>query len=132
MAIYRSAGSRAAPAEVPELLGENWVGLSEGFADSSVGQWMGLNVPDEQVVLRMDSFVSLARGAAAGIGLAALPVYFGDSVADLVRASPVIRLQPRPALWILSHRDLKRTARVRAFVELASSALTRERKRLSG
>jgi len=37
-----------------------------------------------------------------------------------------------PSLWILSHRDLRRTAKVRAFVNFAAAALLRERKRLAG
>ena len=127
MRIYRTSTDPSALTDVAALLHEKWVGLSDGFADTAVDRWMRANVEDEQVVLRTDSFVSLARAAAAGLGLVALPVYLGDSMQDLKRASPVVELQPRPSLWILSHRDLKRTTRVRAFVEFSASALGRER-----
>lgn len=130
MAIYRASGSSSALAEVPSLLGENWVTFSDGFSETAVGRWMRSTIPEERIVLRTDSFIAAMRSASAGIGLVALPTYLGDSNADLKRASPLVPLQPSPSLWILSHRDLKLTARVRAFVDFAASALMKERDRL--
>ena len=129
MAIYRARG-RAPLAEVAELLGRKWVMLSDGFEDTAVGRWMRSNIAEERVALQTDNFVGAMHAAAAGIGLVALPTYLGDSAADLERASPLVPLQPRPSLWVLSHRDLKRTARVRAFVDFVASALMKERDRL--
>jgi hypothetical protein len=36
------------------------------------------------------------------------------------------------ALWVLTHEDLRRTARVSAFTEFASAALSRERDLMEG
>jgi hypothetical protein len=36
------------------------------------------------------------------------------------------------ALWILTHEDLRRTARVRAFTQFAAAALSRQRTLLEG
>ena len=36
------------------------------------------------------------------------------------------------ALWILTHEDLRHTARIRAFTEFAASALSRRRPLLEG
>ena len=130
MAIYRARGDLAPIAEVTELQGNKWVTLSDGFGDTAVGRWLRSNIAEERVVLRTDSFIAAMRAAAAGLGLAALPTYLGDSAADLKRASSLVPLQPSPVLWVLSHRDLKRTARVRAFVDFAASALLKERGRL--
>ncbi len=132
MAIYRASADPTEAADSAALLEEDWVALSDGLAETAVGRWMRLNVAEEHIVLRTDGFLALGRAAAAGIGLAALPVYFGDSVPDLKRASPAVELRPAPSLWVLSHRDLKRTARVRAFVDVAASALLRQRARLEG
>jgi DNA-binding transcriptional LysR family regulator len=132
MAIYRASTDPRPPARLPELLGEKWIDLADAFAETSVGRWMRAHVHEDQIVLRTDNFVAMSRAAAAGIGLAALPAYLGDSIPDLKRASPVISLQPTPALWILSHKDLRQTARVRAFSEFVGAALNRERDRIEG
>lgn len=132
MAVYRTAKEEAPLAQMPALLSEKWVALSGDLVGTSVGRWMRANVGEEQIACRTDSLVSLAQAAAAGMGLAALPVYLGDHAPGLRRASAPIELRPMPSLWILSHRDLRRTAKVRAFVNFAAAALLRERKRLAG
>ena len=52
----------------------------------------------------------------AGLGLALLPRFLGDGDAELVR---VLSLGPELAsgLWLLTHRDLRRTARIRALLD---------------
>ncbi|SKB75488.1 DNA-binding transcriptional regulator, LysR family [Sphingopyxis flava] len=132
MAVYRTAADEAPLAQMPALLSEKWVALSGDLAGTSVGRWMRANVGEGQIACRIDNFISLAQAAAAGMGLAALPVYLGDYAPGLRRASAPIHLRPIPSLWILSHRDLKRSAKVRAFVNFGAAALLRERKRLAG
>ena len=70
--------------------------------------------------------------AKAGIGLAVLPCYLGDSEPDLARAlaEPVPELKTE--LWIVTHADLKRTARVRAFLDLVGDGLARHRDLFAG
>ncbi len=130
MAIYSAASEPAAEMELGALLRENWIALSDGLGDTAVDRWLQDHVAEERVVFRTDTFMSMAQAAAAGIGLAALPTYLGDKVPGLKRASAVVGLKPTPDLWILSHKDLRRTARVRAFVDFAASALTHVRDQL--
>jgi len=70
--------------------------------------------------------------ARAGIGLALLPCYLGDADAGLVRAlaEPVPEIAGE--LWIVTHADLKATARVRAFFEAVGEGLARERDLFEG
>jgi DNA-binding transcriptional LysR family regulator len=69
--------------------------------------------------------------ARAGLGLAALPCFLGDRVPELARVLP-----PEPTLagelWLLTHPDLRRTARVRAFMETLARGIRRERALLEG
>ena len=60
--------------------------------------------------------------AKSGVGLAMLPCFVGDREEGLVRAT---RQAPAPSrdVWILTHADLKRTARIRAFMEFAEEVL---------
>jgi len=63
------------------------------------------------------------RGAAeAGIGLAILPTYLGDQSPKLVRLETDVS-HLTTGLWILTHPDLVRSARVNAFVGYFSEAL---------
>lgn len=60
-----------------------------------------------------------ARG---GLGLAMLPCFIGDRDPGLVRASDRKPLRARD-IWLLTHSDLRRTARIRAFMTFAEKAL---------
>ena len=77
--------------------------------------------------MRPNSLVNQMTAAKAGIGLALLPCYLGDRDADLARAwaDPVADLAGE--LWIVTHSDLKGTARVRAFFEIVGEGIASER-----
>ena len=61
-----------------------------------------------------------------GLGLAMLPCFVGDQEEDLVRVPPGKLLSYRD-VWILSHPDLRETARLRVFREFIIKAILRYR-----
>lgn len=63
--------------------------------------------------------LSAAKG---GLGLALLPCFIGDRDPQLVRASARKPIKARD-IWLLTHSDLRRTARVRAFMTFAEQVL---------
>ena len=69
--------------------------------------------------------------ATHGFGAALLPCFLGDSRPGLIRIG-----QPPSdvdvGLWILTHSDLRRSARVRAFMDFAGAELTRQRRGIEG
>jgi DNA-binding transcriptional LysR family regulator len=66
-----------------------------------------------------------------GCGAALLPCFLGDPRPELVRlAYPVAELDT--GLWILTHSDLRRSARVRAFMEFAGAELAKHRRAIEG
>ena len=69
--------------------------------------------------------------ARAGLGLAMLPCIQADRTAGLMR---VTKDKPKPQrdIWILTHNDLRRTARVRAFMEFAEKAIRDKKSWLIG
>ncbi len=71
------------------------------------------------------------RLARAGMGLVMVPCIAADGVSGLVRATD---REPEPSrdIWILTHEDLRRTARVRAFMEFAEMVLRDNRAALQG
>jgi DNA-binding transcriptional LysR family regulator len=114
-----------------DLAAHRWVAPDDSLAGTSVARWMRAALPESEIALRVDSLLGLRHAAQAGLGLAALPCYLGDSASDLVRVHPPIDAM-HSALWILTHEDLRRTARVRAFTEFAADAFGRRRPLLEG
>jgi DNA-binding transcriptional LysR family regulator len=121
----------AAAAGADDLAAHPWVAPDDTLAGSSVARWMRGHVPEARINVRADSLMSLRQAAAAGLGLAALPCYLGDASPGLLRVWPPVEAMAT-ALWILTHEDLRRTARVRAFTEFAAEALGRERALFEG
>jgi hypothetical protein len=89
-------------------------------------------VSGEAFVYRTNSLVNQFVAAKAGIGLALLPCYLGDDDSDLARALPMPVPDLAGELWIVTHADLKGTARVRAFFDLVGEGLAREHNLFEG
>ncbi len=66
--------------------------------------------------------IGVGSAAAAGIGPALLPHFPGDDSDLLLRAPTPIR-ELTTGLWLPTHPDLQRSARVNAFIEHFSEAL---------
>ncbi|MBU2588853.1 MAG: LysR family transcriptional regulator [Alphaproteobacteria bacterium] len=79
-------------------------------------------------------FVSLLTQVAAcksGMGLAMLPRFIGDVETDLVRVG-ASTIDPRLDVWILTHRDVRSSARIRAFSSFLGDAIIAKRNLLEG
>ena len=84
-----------------------------------------------RAVLRTNSVNALAQAAIAGLGLSLLPCWLGDAEPELRRVGgPIENLRPR--LWLLTHEDLRHTARIRAFLDFMAKELGRERDLVEG
>lgn len=107
----------------------DWVGWQVG---SSMGfaAWMRREVPDARVALRVSAGWALRDAVDAGCGVALLPCALGDAQ----RAWHRLRVVPEAAapLWILTHKDLKTTARVRVVRDFLADALRAERALIEG
>ena len=92
---------------------------------------MARELGDVTVALRVDSLTALCHAAIAGMGVAALPCYLGDTMRGLRRVrGPVPEMATE--LWVLTHEDLKRTARIRALTDWLVERLSRDRDLLVG
>jgi len=65
------------------------------------------------------------------MGVAPLPCFMGDVEPNLTRLYP---LDPKIAseLWLLTHEDLRNTARIRAFMDFMATSITGDRDLLEG
>lgn len=115
----------------PLVPGHAWLAGDELLANSPVASWMRRHVPDAAIAFRADSFVALFHAVAAGLGLAVLPCCLADAEPSLTRLeAPTGDL--KTGLWVLTHQDVSKAARIRAFIEYMEVALAGDHARLSG
>jgi DNA-binding transcriptional LysR family regulator len=108
-----------------------WIGLDDSLSHLSAHAWLKANVAPDRIGFKASSFVAVQQAARAGMGLALLPCYMADAVPELERVCP-----PIPELstdfWLLVHEDLRRTARVRAFIDFVAAEMAKLRPRIEG
>jgi DNA-binding transcriptional LysR family regulator len=109
----------------------DWIGPDDSLAHLGSARWLRQNVAPERVGYRASSLLALQAAARAGIGVAPLPCYLGDADDELVRLKGPIA-EMAATLWVLIHPDLKRTARIRAFVDFIVPELRRLRPLIEG
>lgn len=104
-----------------------WVGLSDSLMHLKAAKWLREHAAEARVVYRVNTVLGLAEAASAGIGLALLPCFIGETTAGIARLSaPIPEIET--GLWILTHADLRHTARVRAFMDFTSGEIAKRRK----
>ncbi|WP_050626940.1 LysR family transcriptional regulator [Bradyrhizobium viridifuturi] len=130
-AVY---GSRAylARRDDKDLSAHDWIGLDDALAGTVIAGWMREHLRAARVACRVDALPALRDAAAAGMGLALLPCYVGDLAPALRRLAPKPLAEPRSALWLLTHDDLRRTARIRATLDFLAKALASDRALFEG
>ena len=84
-----------------------------------------------KVVYRINTVLGLAEATAAGIGFGLLPCFIGSKTPGLTRITPPIA-DIVDGLWLLTHSDLRQTARVRAFMDFAGSEIGKRHKEMEG
>jgi DNA-binding transcriptional LysR family regulator len=119
--IYASRGFLETH-EINDLYQQSWIGFDVSLRSTPPGTWFEETVPADRVCWRGDSFVGIKVAAENGIGLALLPCLLGDSSEQLERL-PMPIPELTIGLWLLTHPDLMRSARVNAFFEYFSAAL---------
>jgi DNA-binding transcriptional LysR family regulator len=94
----------------------------DSLAHLKAARWIESTFPPSRIVYRASSLLALQYASRAGLGLAALPCYMGDTDPVLRRlGSPVSEFSS--GLWLLTHSDLRRVARIRAFLDFMAPAL---------
>ena len=100
--------------ELP-LGAHQWLGFDSGLQSTMPAIWLDSQFPNAKICLKSDTFVGLKVAAENGMGLALLPHYLGDSSPQLQRL-PASTEELSTGLWLLTHPDLVRSARVNALM----------------
>ena len=111
--------------------GVDWIGFGDNLANLKAARWLKDHAAPGRIVYRINTVLGLAEATAAGIGLGILPCFIGASTPGLTRITPPID-DVSGAIWLLTHADLRQTARVRAFMDFAGNEMTKRRKALEG
>ena len=108
-----------------------WVDWDVANNARVTAQWMRDNAPQAHIVCRYDMALALHAAIKAGIGLGFMPCAYGDADASLRRMRPV---EPGFGMnvWLLTHPDLRSTARVRAFMQHATAYFQTNQNRFAG
>lgn len=104
-----------------------FVGFGDSFGPPASRRWIETNIRPGKLVAKVNSILGMRELAAQGFGATLLPCFVGDTSPILIRVGqPLEGLDI--GLWILTHADLRRSARVRAFMDFAGAELTKHRR----
>lgn len=132
MAVYAARAARDLPATgSPAFWQGPWLQGDDNIAHVASVRWLDANAAAGAIVFRGNTLTVLREACRAGLGLAVLPCYLADGDPALRRlGDPVVELATD--LWLLTHEDLRQTARVRAFLDFMAEAVARDRDLIEG
>jgi DNA-binding transcriptional LysR family regulator len=125
-AIYGADRYLASAGSADPWQPHQWIGVDDTLSHLTVHQWLATEVEPEWIGFKASSFLAMLEAARIGMGLAILPCYLAERLPELRRVSePLAGLTTD--LWLLVHDDLRRTARVRAFIDFISGEIAKIR-----
>ncbi|MGD8642227.1 MAG: LysR family transcriptional regulator [Gammaproteobacteria bacterium] len=129
-AIYASPQYLKDHKKVP-LQEQNWCFIqgSDGWLVPLI--WKKKAHTKQYTVFESGLAMAVLNAAAEGMGVTMMPCYLGDADDRLVRVTNVLESLTLE-LWILTHPDLRHTARVKALMAILYEALTRDEDLYSG
>jgi len=126
--VYARRGAEGIPQELTSLdvlAGEApWVAFERDSTRRVHDAWMHRTLASSNVRVRVDNFNAMAVMVSSGVGIGVLPTCTEELHPELIPVSPVIEELTMP-VWILTHPDLRRTTRIRAFMEHVGDGIAR-------
>ncbi|MGF1466162.1 MAG: LysR family transcriptional regulator [Sandaracinaceae bacterium] len=127
-AVYGAACLAEGGADLATLPWVCW----DDAADAALEQaWIRRHVPHAPIAARVDSTVSLVSAVRAGLGVGFLACALGDADPKLRRLRPIEEGFGMD-LWLLTDRQLRGTARIRAFLDHLAEALAHKAPAFAG
>lgn len=99
-----------------------WIEFGLAGSDNRCSRWLQRHVPPDHVRMRVEAFGSMVALLRTGCGIGLLPSYVAVAEPELVAVSDPVEELASPA-WILTHPDLRRTARIQAFMRAVGDAV---------
>jgi DNA-binding transcriptional LysR family regulator len=108
-----------------------FIGFKDSVGAAPWRRWIEDNIPPGRLVAHANSAHCRLQMALQGLGATLLPCFLGDGCADLTRVGALLP-ELDLGLWMLTHSDLRRSARVRAFMDFVGAELTKHRRAIEG
>ena len=108
-----------------------FIGFGDALGNVRAGRWIVQTIAVDRIRCRIDSLLGAADAIAAGMGVGVLPCFVGDNTPGLLRQGDLLP-SFGDSIWLLTHPDLRNSARVRAFMDHAGADLSKCRKLLEG
>jgi DNA-binding transcriptional LysR family regulator len=132
-ALYGRAADfpKPEPVALHDLGDRPWVSLGDNLAGIKAVRFVRQHVAPERIAYRINTVLGLAEAIESGIGIGHLPCFIGDVRPSLVRLGPPV---PDFAadLWLLTHPDLRQSARVRVFLDFLAGEIGKSRPLFEG
>lgn len=109
-----------------DIAGITWIGDSRMRPP-----WIEKSFPNIRQLYRTSELGIMWRMAHTGLGLAQIPCALGDTDPALHRI-PARYVEPGWGLWVLTHVDLRTTARVRIFKDILVAELEKQKDLIEG
>jgi DNA-binding transcriptional LysR family regulator len=119
------------PADHGSLLRRPWVTLGDSLGHLKVVKYAHEHVAPENLVYKIDSVLGLAEAIESGLGIGHVPCFIADRRPGLVRLSGLMT-DFSGHLWLLTHPDLRTSARVRVFLDFLAAEIAKERDLIEG
>jgi molybdate transport repressor ModE-like protein len=129
-AVYGENGYLKSKGEA-DWRSHDWITLDGTQSHHRVLKWLASIQPLDQIGVVFNTFAGVAAACINGLGLAVLPCFMGDVESELVRVADVPE-NCSSQLWLLTHPDLHRTARVKAVFHLLQEELAAKAALLAG
>lgn len=111
---------RGVPSGTEEYGAHYFVAPEEDGAPARVIVWYRRHVPTDRIVFRAKQPPIVKDAVMAGLGIGFLPTSIAESRSDLTPVNgPRTRWQARS--WLVTHRDLHRSAKIQAFIKVFKS-----------
>ncbi|MEO5733874.1 MAG: LysR family transcriptional regulator [Rubrivivax sp.] len=124
--VYALRGAARLPQSVVPLSAlvrdAPWVAFGHEQQGRTVDRWLETQLAGAKVRVRVDIFNATAAMLRTGIGVGVLPTFMEKKNPELMPVSDPIPEMAAP-VWLLTHPDLRQTARVRAFMRDVGDAL---------
>lgn len=99
--------------------------------DHHSARWLLSIAPNARIAARASNLPAMLMAVKSGAGLAPMPVIVGENERDLVRVLEPVQ-DMATSFYLLMHRDMKLTPRVRVFFDFMIEELPRLRPLLTG
>lgn len=94
-------------------------------------EWVADHFPKARVAIKANEILSMMESIRNNLGIGRLPCYVGDSEPTLRRLD--LNLTPSTwGIWVLSHVDLRSTARVRVGREFLTDTIAEQKELIEG